>query len=163
MLLQPVKTHFFMKWLHPRFYEAVSDLECFSCENFWTPAKLKQVMAAERSSGLIVSDRMTPIGFVVFTRRGMTGKIGKILNLVVHPEHRRVGWGSFLLAAASTRLKENCCSIRADVRESNLGAHLFFKANQFRATAVKRGFFQDCYQDYIEQEDGFQFVWRNHE
>ncbi len=157
MLLRPVKSHFFVKWLHPRFYEAVASLECFSCENFWTAADFKKAMAKRHSHGYVITDLMTPIGFIVFTRRGL---LGRILNLVIHSEYRRDGWGSLLLDRAKQRLLEDGCSqIAVDVRETNLAAQLFLQEKGFIAKAVNQGFFQDHYEDYIEQEDGFHFLW----
>lgn len=154
--LKPVRQHFFVQWLHPRFYQAVADLECYSCENFWTRNDIQLAMDEEYSSGYVLTAATTPVGYVVFTTR--EGQ-GIILNLVVHPDHRQMGWGTLLLQRALDRLEEDRhLPVVADVRESNLGAQLFLKRNDFRAVGVQKDFFQDYYEHSVEKEDSFHFV-----
>ena len=158
-ILRPVKKCHFVKWLHPRFYEAVADLECHSCEKFWTFEDIRRVMAKTYTNGYVMTDLLKPMGFIVFTRREQQGKI---INLVTHSDYRRSGWGTMLLDRAKKRLVEEdgCTELFLDLRESNTAAQLFFKKNGFVATSVRRAFFKDEYQESTEFEDAFRFSWR---
>lgn len=153
-VLSPIRSHYFVQWFHSRYFQAAANLECYSCENFWTVDDFRQVLTKGTSQGYILEDLMTPFGFIVFKN---LGKQARILNLVVHPDYRRCGWGTTLI----DRTKVNFESVAMDVRESNLGAHLFLKQNGFQATKVSKGYFKDVYEEHVEQEDGFRFVWKN--
>lgn len=160
-VLRPVKSHYFVQWFHSRYFRAAAGLECFSCENFWSADDFRRVLSEDTTQGYVLADLLTPFGFIVFTRADLEGRI---LNLVVHPDYRRDGWGTILVDRAKANLEEaGCDSIVVDVRESNLGAHLFLRDNGFQATGVSKDYFKDHYEDYIEKEDGFRFVWRKHE
>lgn len=69
-----------------------------------------------------------------------------VLDLVVHPHYRRAGVGAALLAVVVSACRSpGVTPTEAGVylRESNLGGHLFLRAQGFRCTQVLRGHFPD--------------------
>jgi ribosomal-protein-alanine N-acetyltransferase len=76
-----------------------------------------------------------------------------VLNFAVAPELRRMGAGSQMIAKLSAKLSTQRRSrIILEVRETNLGAQLFFRENGFRAVSVLHGYYADTPEDaYIMQ------------
>lgn len=79
------------------------------------------------------------IGFMIY-------ELGKrrirLLSLSVHPAYQRCGVGRALVDKLKTKLfMLRRPVILAEVCDSNLDAHLFFRAQGFRAVSVLRSFF----------------------
>jgi ribosomal-protein-alanine N-acetyltransferase len=73
-----------------------------------------------------------------------------ILNFAVHPSCRRQGVGAQMVQKLISKLSgHRRTRITLEVRETNLGAQLFFRAMGFKAVRVLRGFYEDT------DEDGF--------
>ena len=71
-----------------------------------------------------------------------------ILNFAVHPAYRRLGIGSQMVAKLIGKLSSHRRTrITLEVRETNLPAQLFFRAQGFRAVRVLRGFYEDSGED----------------
>ena len=70
-----------------------------------------------------------------------------ILNFAVHPEFRRKSVGEAMAGKLISRLSwQRRNSILLMVRETNLAAQIFFRAQGFRAVSIMR----DCYDDTTE-------------
>ena len=76
-----------------------------------------------------------------------------VLNFAVARDHRRLGVGSQMIAKLIGKLSSQRRSrIVLEVRERNLPAQLFFRANGFRAVSVLRSFYEDTPEDaYLMQ------------
>ncbi len=76
-----------------------------------------------------------------------------VLNLAVDPAFRRLTIGAQLVDTLKAHLVNGGrrSGIRADVRESNLPAQLFFRAAGFRCVQVLRRHYGD--------EDAYSFLW----
>jgi [ribosomal protein S18]-alanine N-acetyltransferase len=76
-----------------------------------------------------------------------------VLNFAVHPKYRRRGIGGQMLHKLVSKLSPDRRNrIMLEVRETNLGAQLFFKAQSFRAVSVLRDFYEDTTEDaYLMQ------------
>lgn len=72
----------------------------------------------------------------------------EVLNFAVHAEHRRAFVGSSMVAKLYGKLSlQRRTHILARVRETNLGAQLFFKACGFRCVGLLREQFIDTDED----------------
>lgn len=164
-VLKPVKKHFFVKWLHAGFYAAVAELECYSCENFWSREDIARMMTCQpwdRSNkgpvhhGKVITDLKMPVGYTIYLPSRRRKSIA-LLNLVMHPDYRRQGLGAILLNQIQMKIGEEYHRIVADVRESNTAAHLFLRHAGFKATGVIKEFFLDEYPNHTEKEDAYHF------
>jgi ribosomal-protein-alanine N-acetyltransferase len=71
-----------------------------------------------------------------------------ILNFAVHPHFRRSGVGAQMVAKLISKLSSHRRTrITLEVRETNLGAQLFFRSQGFRAVRVLRAFYEDSGED----------------
>src|SRR5262249_24561545 len=80
------------------------------------------------------------LGFLLFELRKDSVHI---LNFAVHTGCRRAGVGTQLMARLIARMRSECSHITLEVRETNLGAQLFFRNLDFKAVAVLRDFYDD--------------------
>src|SRR3954454_1662278 len=79
-----------------------------------------------------------------------------ILNFAVHPGCRRAGVGSQMVAKLISKLSSHRRTrITLEVRETNLGAQLFFSKQTFRATRVLRAYYEDSGEDAFLMEYRF--------
>jgi ribosomal-protein-alanine N-acetyltransferase len=70
------------------------------------------------------------------------------LNFAVGPHVRRQGVGAQMVRRLIDKLsQQRRKEIVLDVRESNLGAQLFFKTQAFRAVSVLRNYYEDTTED----------------
>jgi ribosomal-protein-alanine N-acetyltransferase len=68
----------------------------------------------------------------------------QILNVAVHPGHRRQGIADFLLRSAlAVGRQQGAQSANLEVRRSNLSAIQLYKKFGFREVAVRRGYYAD--------------------
>lgn len=153
-VLKPYKGAYFVKWLEKKYYPQISELECYSCENFWSEDDLKVMMT--KCEGLVIDFVNIPVAFVVYDRDSDEKQI-TILNIVVHPDHRRKGLGKLLIKNVLARLNADVPEAMFYVRESNLGGHLFLKNCGFLALGIVKNHFKDDYPEQLEQEDAIRF------
>jgi len=91
-------------------------------------------------------------GFVIYELRRWRLEI---LNFALHPKFRRRRVGTQMIAKLASKLSPNGrTSIRAEVRETNLAAQLFFRACRFRSVRTLRGQYDDT------PEDAYRMVYR---
>jgi ribosomal-protein-alanine N-acetyltransferase len=71
-----------------------------------------------------------------------------ILNFAVCPPCRRGGVGAQMVAKLISKLSSHRRTrITLEVRETNLGAQLFFRSQTFKAVRVLRAFYEDSGED----------------
>ena len=71
-----------------------------------------------------------------------------ILNFAVSPSFRRLGVGGQMVAKLVSKLSSHRrTKITLEVRETNLPAQLFFRAQGFRAVRVLRAYYEDSGED----------------
>jgi ribosomal-protein-alanine N-acetyltransferase len=119
--------------------------------------------AIERSGGAracIAEENGRLIGYFALEHQGVNLHL---LNLAVHPEHRRRGHGSAILAEVERLCLEELqqgregdgepeAEISLEVEESNLAAQLLYRKMGYRATKVLRNFYRAL------GEDGYKMV-----
>ena len=128
-----------VRWMIRNDYAAVQRIENVSFPQPWTPEELADLMRQDDTYGLVADVGLGPVGFVLYRTMG---RVTAIENLAVDPLYRRSGIGSALVRKITSRL----CSLKREVAvarvvETNLPAHLFFKACGFRATSVQKGLY----------------------
>lgn len=146
----------FLRGMRNDLCDAAACLECYSTENFWTKKDISKLLRHYRIDGWFVSAMNTPVAYTIFEKKPKKQEI-HLLNLVVHPDYRRLGIGTYLLGRINVVFANLFDVIIADVRESNLSAQLFFRENGFLAKRVTRGYFQDFYAEHTEIEDAYSF------
>lgn len=164
--IKPIKDHYFIKWLHAGLYSAAAQIECDSCERFWTQRIIRNTMRRDhRMGGYVISDLATPVGYIVFEKIHSQREIC-IQNLVIRSDYRRKGLGTILIDRVADKLKRKntpCPTekISIYIRESNIGGHLFLKKYGFNATGVSKEYFEDVvYGDEIQKEDAYRFIFK---
>ncbi|WP_418222842.1 ribosomal protein S18-alanine N-acetyltransferase [Clostridium isatidis] len=71
-----------------------------------------------------------------------------IMNIAVHPDYRKLGIASKLLASLIDLCKNlNCSKINLEVRASNLPAQNLYKKFSFIENGIRKGYYQDTGED----------------
>lgn len=134
-----------MRWLLRRDMDKALIIENASFEYPWTDEDFLRCLRQKNCIGMAAEVDDELVGYVVYE---LNSKHIRILNLAVSPDARRKGVGT---AIASCLLKKTSSqrrnAILADVRESNLGAQLYFRSCGFQAYGVDRG----CYYDSTDE------------
>lgn len=152
-ILKPIKGALFPKWLRHDLIDKAANLECHSCERFFTPSDIKRVMRNSYGHGLVITHLLDPIAYTLYLKNDNQAHL---VNLVVAPEWRRQGTGTLLI----DQIKKRVNRITAAVREGNLAAHLFLQDNGFVASNVLKNHFKDEYAEECEREDAYVFEFK---
>lgn len=117
-----------IRWLIRRDLPEVLEIERRSFEFAWDIEDLLRCIRQRNCIGMVAERDHRIVGFMVYT----------------HPDHRREGIGSTMVRRLVDRLsQQRRKEIVLEVRESNLGAQLFFRSQGFRAFCVSREFYTD--------------------
>ncbi len=75
---------------------------------------------------------------------------GHILNLTVHPAHRRSGTGRSLLKHVLQKMKENgCLYVYLEVRDSNIAARKLYESAGFREVGRRKLYYIQPFEDAV--------------
>lgn len=144
-----------IRWMVVRDTEAVLRIERASFDFPWSAGELAAVLWDLRVTAKVAEHGGCVAGFVIYRSRERTVEV---LDLAVHPGCRRAGVGRSLLAHTAEKLtRQGRKQLVAWVNELNLEAQLFFAACGFRATSIRRDYFETQNGDPI---DGYRFVLR---
>jgi ribosomal-protein-alanine N-acetyltransferase len=136
----------------------VMQIESSHKETLWTENDLIKVLRERNVIGMVVEENEAIIGFVVYELQKTSINI---LNLAVHPDHRRRKVGTAIMKKLKAKLTHNRRQyLTYDVRESNLDAHLFLKSQGLSAHKVARKYFRDyagSNDALINEEDAYCF------
>lgn len=138
-----------VRWMIGRDLRVVCEIERASFEFPWSLPDFRLCLQQENCIGCIAEDRNNDVvGYLVYE---FFPNRCRILNLAVAYQNRRTGVGKALVEKLIQTLSPNKrTKILVDVRESNLGAQLFFKSMGFLATQVLHDFYRDCDEDAYE-------------
>lgn len=137
------------RWLVSADLPALLVIEAASFPDPWTEADFLRVLGHRDVFGFAAEEQSHPdlppllVGFLVIER---FSDRRRVLRLAVSPPWRRRGAGRFLLSLLANppgKIAE------AVIRETNLPAHLFFRACGWRAAAVWRRFCPDDEDAYL--------------
>lgn len=141
-----------VRFIIGRDYPEVMAIENHSFAFPWSQDEMLNCLRMNRVKGKVVDDGKRILGYVVY--EVMAGE-RTILNIAVHPDHRRQGIGRAMIGKVC-HANDGQRSLRVMVRERNLDGQLFFRDCGFRAERVLRGQFDDT------DEDAFLFRLAGH-
>ena len=140
---EQVRVH--IRWMIRRDMPEVLQTEQESFEYAWTEEDFLRCLRQRNCIGMVAEQGEKVVGFMIYELH--KAKL-HILNFAVHPHCRRTGVGAQMVAKLISKLSSHRRTrITLAVRETNLGAQLFFKALEFRALRVLRVYYEDSGED----------------
>ncbi len=145
---QEVRVH--IRWMIRRDMPEVLAIEAESFEFPWLEEDFIRCLRQRNCIGMVAEHDEQVVGFMIY-------ELGKtriqVLNFATAAGFRRRGVGSQMVAKLIGKLSaQRRTRITLEVRETNLPAQLFFRANGFRAVSVLRNYYEDTPEDaYLMQ------------
>lgn len=140
---EQVRVH--IRWMIRRDMPEVLQTEQDSFEFAWTEEDFLRCLRQRNCIGMVAEQGEKVVGFMIYELH--KAKL-HILNFAVHPQYRRAGVGAQMVAKLISKLSSHRRTrITLEVRETNLGAQLFFSNQNFRAVRVLRSFYDDSGED----------------
>jgi ribosomal-protein-alanine N-acetyltransferase len=140
---EQVRVH--IRWMIRRDMPEVLQTEQESFEYAWTEEDFLRCLRQRNCIGMVAEQGEKVVGFMIYELH--KAKL-HILNFAVHPSCRRGGVGAQMVAKLISKLSSHRRTrITLEVRETNLAAQLFFRAQGFKAVRVLRGFYEDSGED----------------
>jgi ribosomal-protein-alanine N-acetyltransferase len=138
-----VRVH--IRWMIRRDMPEVLRAEQESFDYAWTEDDFLRCLRQRNCIGMVAEHDDRVVGFMIYELHKT--KL-HVLNFAVAPAWRRVGVGSQMVTKLVGKLSSHRrTKITLAVRESNLGAQLFFRSQAFQATRVLRGYYEDSGED----------------
>jgi ribosomal-protein-alanine N-acetyltransferase len=138
-----LKAH--IRWMIRRDMEEVLEIERLSFEFTWSEEDFIRSLRQRNVIGMVAEVDERVVGSMVYAlfRRRL-----ELLNFAVDPEYRRRGVGTQLMDKLIGKLSTNRRTrMTMEVRDGNLGGHLFLRAMGFRAALVMNGYYEDSDED----------------
>jgi ribosomal-protein-alanine N-acetyltransferase len=140
---EQVRVH--IRWMIRRDMPEVLQTEQESFEFSWTEEDFLRCLRQRNCIGMVAEQGEKVVGFMIYELH--KNKL-HILNFAVSPCCRRYGVGSQMVAKLISKLSSHRRTrITLEVRETNLGAQLFFRKQGFKALRVLRSFYEDSGED----------------
>ena len=139
----PVRVH--IRWMIRRDMPEVLAAERESFEYSWTEEDFLRCLRQRNCIGMVAEHGEKVVGFMIYELHKT--KL-HILNFAVSPGYRRTGIGAQMISKLIGKLSSHRrTKITLAVRETNLPAQLFFRAQEFRALKVLRNYYEDSGED----------------
>lgn len=134
-----------VRWMIRRDLPTVLEIEKLSFEFPWTEDDYLSYLRQASCVAMVAEIGERVVGVMVYESQ----KVRLLVtNFAVHPDFRRQGVGSAMVRKLESKLSQQRRNeIVLDVRESNLGAQLFFKSQGFYCNEVLRGFYEETGED----------------
>lgn len=145
---QEVRVH--IRWMIRRDMPEILAIEQESFEFPWSEDDFIRCLRQRNCIGMVAEHDDRVVGFMIYE---LTKNRIQVLNFATSDEYRRRGVGTQMIAKLIGKLSsQRRTRITLEVRETNLPAQLFFRANGFRAVSVLRSFYEDTPEDaYLMQ------------
>ena len=141
----PVQSRVHVRWMIRRDMPEVLGIEHASFEFPWCEEEFLRVLRQRNCIGMVAEQGEKVVGFMIYELH--KSKLN-ILNFAVSPTYRKGGIGAQMIAKLVSKLSSHRRTrITLEVRETNLVAQLFFRAQGFRATRVLRNYYEDSGED----------------
>lgn len=139
-----------VRWMIRRDMPEVLAIEAGSFEFPWLEEDFVRCLLQRNSIGMVAEHDNWVVGLMVYE----LNKVGiRLLNFAVEPAFRRQGAGSQMVAKLIGKLSAGRRTrIALEVRETNLPAQLFFRANGFVATRILRDDYEETSEDAYMME-----------
>src|SRR5437868_3496614 len=129
---EQVRVH--IRWMIRRDMPEVLQTEQESFEYAWTEEDFLRCLRQRNCIGMVAEQGERVVGFMIYELH--KAKL-HILNFAVHPQYRRYGVGGQMVSKLISKLSSHRRTrITLEVRETNLTAQLFFRAQRFKAIKV---------------------------
>lgn len=140
---EQVRVH--IRWMIRRDMPEVLQTEQESFEFSWTEEDFLRCLRQRNCIGMVAEQGERVVGFMIYELHKQ--KL-HILNFAVHPHFRRYGVGAQMVSKLISKLSSHRRTrITLEVRETNLPAQMFFRAQHFKAVKVLRAFYEDSGED----------------
>ncbi|HVU86671.1 MAG TPA: ribosomal protein S18-alanine N-acetyltransferase [Pirellulales bacterium] len=145
---QELRAH--IRWMIRRDMPEVLAIERQSFEFPWSEDDFLRQLRQRNCIGMVADCDDQVVGFMIYELHKTRLHV---LNFAVAEQYRRQGVGRQMVAKLTGKLSQQRRSrLLLEVRETNLDAQLFFRALNFRAVSVLRGFYEDTPEDaYVMQ------------
>ncbi len=145
---QQIRVH--IRWMIRRDMNEVLEIEYNSFEFPWFEEDFVRCLRQRNCIGMVAEHGERVVGFMIYELHKT--KL-HILNFAVAPDLRHRGIGTQMVEKLVSKLSnQRRTHINLEVRETNLAAQVFFRANNFRAVSVLRDFYDDSTEDaYVMQ------------
>lgn len=141
-----------IRWMMRRDMPEVCKTEQASFELAWTEDDFLSCIRQRNCIGMVAEQGEKVVGFMIY---GLHKSKLRILNFAVHPGFRRLGVGAQMVAKLISKLSSHRCTrITMEVRETNLLAQLFFRAQGFKVAGMLRAWYKG------NGEDAYQMTYR---
>ena len=139
-----------IRWMIRRDMPDVLDIENRSFEFPWSEEDFIRCLRQRNCIGMVAEYDEQVVGFMIYELHKTRLHI---LNFSVHEDFRRRGVGHAMVSKLISKLSHQRRNrILLEVRETNLGAQLFFRRSGFNAVSVLRDFYDDTTEDaYLMQ------------
>ena len=127
--------------------EQIVELEKMCFSDPWSKPMLEPELTNPLSLWLVATEGEQVLGYI-----GSQSVLGAadMMNIAVHPLHRRKGIAEGLIAALSSELKEqNVLSLALEVRVSNLPAIFLYEKLGFCQVGRRPGYYRNPKEDAI--------------
>ncbi len=134
-----------IRWMIRRDMPEVLNIEHASYEHPWNEEEFLRVLRQRNCIGMVAEHGEHVVGFMIYELHKTRLQI---VNFAVSPDSRRLGVGNQMVAKLVGKLSSHRRTrIVVTVRETNLPAQLFFRAEGFKATEVLRSYYEDTNDD----------------
>jgi ribosomal-protein-alanine N-acetyltransferase len=139
-----------IRWMIRRDMPEVLQIEQDSFDYSWTEEDFLRCLRQRNCIGMVAEHGERVVGFMIYELH--KSKL-HILNFAVCPSYRRNGIGGQMIAKLIGKLSSHRrTKITLAVRETNLTAQQFFRAQEFKAMKVLRNYYEDSGEDaYLMQ------------
>jgi ribosomal-protein-alanine N-acetyltransferase len=139
-----------IRWMIRRDMAEVLEIERSSFEFPWFEEEFIRCLRQRNCIGMVAEHAERVVGFMIYELHKTRLHI---LNFAVAADVRRRGVGRQMLEKLIGKLSsQRRTRITLEVRETNLAAQVFFRANGFKATSVLHDFYDDSPEDaYLMQ------------
>ena len=145
---QEIRVH--MRWMIRRDMAEVLQIEQENFEFAWEDEDFVRCLRQRNCIGMVAEYDNRVAGFMIYELHRTRIHV---INFAVARQCQRQGVGSQMIAKLIAKLSPQRRSrVVLEVRETNLGAQLFFRENGFRAVSVLHAYYQDTPEDaYLMQ------------
>ena len=143
-------TRVHIRWMIRRDMPEVLGAERQSFEFAWTEEDFLRCLRQRNCIGMVAEQGERVVGFMIYELHKT--KL-HILNFAVLPAARRRGIATQMVTKLIGKLSSHRRTrVTLEVRETNLAAQVFFRAQEFKAVRVLRGYYEDSGEDAFQME-----------
>ena len=147
---KPISTSF--KKLSLKEIDSIVSIEKDSSEHPWTSQQLSESIANSNNLNYILVLESKIIGYILAIP---SIDSADILNIVIHKDFKRKGFGSNLIAKLTKELnKKKIKTIFIEVRKSNLSAISFYLSLGFKEISIRKNYYSKNSNELSIREDG---------